>query len=137
MLAPGIASVFLLGVFWKRTTPAAGLTALSTGFVLGMTRLALTIFKGNLNAEALYYRVFVQPNWLHYEIYLFFLCILVLVVVSFFTKPASEAKLAGLTFGSISKEQRAETRASYSNWDVAHSVIIIGVILAFYIYFWN
>ncbi len=137
LLAPGIASVFLLGIFWKRATPAAGLTALSTGFTLGMTRLALNVFRARLNADALYYRIFVEPNWLHYEIYLFFLCIVVLVIVSFFTKRASDEKLAGLTYSSISKEQKAETRASYSNWDLVHSFIIIGVILAFYIYFWK
>jgi len=137
LLAPGIASVFLLGVFWKRTTPTAGLTTLITGFVLGMTRLGFTIFIDRLNPEALYYKIFVAPNWLHYEIYLFAVCIILLIVVSFFTERASDEKLQGLTFASSSREQRAATRASWSKWDVIHSVIIISVVIAFYIYFWR
>jgi SSS family solute:Na+ symporter len=38
LLAPGIASVFLLGVISRRTTPKAGFYGLIIGFALGMTR---------------------------------------------------------------------------------------------------
>ncbi|MBN2349491.1 MAG: sodium:solute symporter [Bacteroidales bacterium] len=136
LLAPGIASVFLLGVFWKRTTPAAGFTGLATGFVLGMTRLGLKVFENGINAESLIYKVFLAPNWLHYEIYLFFLCILVIVIVSLLTKPLEKAKLVGVTYGTATAEEKIETRASWNNWDVAHSVIILTIIIVFYIYFW-
>jgi SSS family solute:Na+ symporter len=136
LLAPGIASVFLLGVFWKRTTPAAGFSGLATGFVLGMTRLGLKIFEGSVNPEGFIYRIFLAPNWLHYEIYLFILCLAVIVVVTIFTKPLPKERLAGLIFGSASPEQKAETRASWNKWDIINSAIIISVIVAFYIYFW-
>ncbi len=136
LLAPGIASVFLLGVFWKRTTPAAGFTGLITGFVLGMTRLAMSIFSGYVNPGSIMYQMFLAPNWLHFSIYLFFLCIVVIVLVSLFTKPATEAQLAGVTFGSGTAEQKRETRESWNKWDIIHSVIILGVITLFYIYFW-
>jgi solute:Na+ symporter, SSS family len=36
ILAPGIAAAFLLGILSKKTTPAAGLTGLLTGFIIGM-----------------------------------------------------------------------------------------------------
>jgi len=138
LLAPGIASAFLLGVIWKRTTPAAGLTALITGFTLGTTRLVFNVFTDHFtNAETIYYRIFIEPNWLHYEIYNFFICIVLLIVVSLFTKRASDEKLAGLTFASSTPEQRAETRASWNKWDVINTVIILAVIVAFYIYFWK
>jgi SSS family solute:Na+ symporter len=136
LLAPGIASVFLLGVFWKRATPAAGFAGLSTGFVLGMTRLASNVFSGYINPDGLLYRVFLAPNWLHYSIYLFFLCIAVIVMVSLFTKPADRSKTVGLTFGSATPEQLAETRASWNKWDVIHTVIILSITILFYIYFW-
>ncbi len=136
LLAPGIASVFLLGVFWKRATPAAGFAGLMTGFVLGMTRLASNVFASYIDPDSLMYRLFLQPNWLHYSIYLFFLCILVIVVVSFFTKAADRSKTVGLTYGSASPEQKLETRASWNKWDVIHTVIILSITLAFYIYFW-
>jgi solute:Na+ symporter, SSS family len=136
LLAPGIASVFLLGVFWKRATPAAGFAGLMTGFVLGMTRLASNVFESYLDPTGFMYTVFLQPNWLHYSIYLFFLCIVVIVVVSFFTKPADRSKTVGLTYGSASPEQKAETRASWNKWDVVHTAIILTITIAFYIYFW-
>ena len=38
-LAPPITAVFLLGIFWKRINGNGALTALVSGFVLGMTKL--------------------------------------------------------------------------------------------------
>jgi SSS family solute:Na+ symporter len=138
LLAPGIASVFLFGVFWKRTTGAAGLTALITGFTLGMTRLIFNIFGDRItNTDAFYYKIFIGTNWLHYEIVNFLICIAILVFVSLFTRREDEAKIAGLTYASSTAEQRAETRASFNKWDVIHTVIILSVIVAFYIYFWS
>ena len=136
LLSPGIASVFLLGVFWKRATPAAGFSGLLTGFVLGMTRLAANVLEPYINPDGLFYMIFLRSNWLHYSIYLFFLCIVVIVVVSFFTKPADASKTVGLTYGSANEEQKKETRESWNRWDVIHTVIILGVIVLFYIYFW-
>ncbi len=136
LLAPGIASVFLLGVFWKRATPSGGFAGLATGFALGMTRLATNVFSDHMNPDGLFYKIIQQPNWLHYSIYLFFLCIVVIVVVSFFTKPGDASKTVGLTYGSATPDQIAETRASWNRWDVVHTAIILSVIAAFYIYFW-
>jgi len=136
LISPGIASVFLLGVFWKRATPAAGFSGLMTGFVLGMTRLAANIFEAGINPDGLFYKIILQHNWLHYSIYLFFLCIVIIVVVSFFTKPADASKTVGLTYGSANEEQKRETRSSWNRWDIFHTIIILGVITLFYIYFW-
>ena len=136
LLAPGIAAVFLLGIISKRTTPSAGFGGLLIGFVLGMTRLGLKIFADALNPDGIIYSTFVAPNWLHFEIALFVIVILSMVVISYFTKPADYVAIKGLTFGSASKEQFAEVRDSYSKWDVVHSIIIIGIVIAFYTYFW-
>jgi SSS family solute:Na+ symporter len=137
LLAPGIAAVFALGILSKRTTPAAGITGLVVGFTLGMTRLLLKILAGALNPDGLIYSVFVAPNWLHYEIALFIIVIVTMIVVSYFTPKADEARIRGLYLGSQSAEERAITRASWNKWDVINSAIIITVIIAFYIYFWN
>jgi SSS family solute:Na+ symporter len=136
LLAPGIASVFLLGVLSKRTTPAAGFYGLVIGFVLGMTRLGLKIFVDYLNPDGLLYTLFVAPNWLHYEIILFFIVIASMIVISMVTKPSDAVLIKGLTIGSASPEQRLEVRNSYNHWDVINSLIIIAITLAFYAYFW-
>jgi solute:Na+ symporter, SSS family len=136
LLAPGIAAVFLLGILSKRTTPAAGLWGLLIGFTLGMTRLLLNVFSGHIEETSLLYKVFLSHNWLHYEIYLFFLVIISMVIISYFTKAKDPLSISGLTLGTASPEQRAETRASYNHWDVINSAIIITIILVFYAYFW-
>ncbi len=136
LLAPGIAAVFLLGIISKKTTPTAGFTGLVVGFILGMLRLGLNIYYGDTVGEGFIYDLIVAPNWLHYEIALFFVIIALMIVVSFFTTSADPAKIQGLYLGSATAEQRALTRASWSKWDVINSAIIIAFIIAFYIYFW-
>lgn len=136
LLAPGIAAVFLLGIASKKTTPMAGLIGLLTGFILGMTRLALKIFAGGISHESVIYKVFLAPNWLHYEIALFFLVIIIMIVTSMVTPKANPLAIKGLYVGSATAEEKAVTRASWNNWDLFFSGIIIVVIVAFYAYFW-
>jgi SSS family solute:Na+ symporter len=62
--------------------------------------------------------------------------ILVIMVVSRFTKAATAEQLQGLTFSSITSEQRAASRASWNNWDLFHTGVILALTVAFYIYFW-
>jgi SSS family solute:Na+ symporter len=114
----------------------AGLIGLISGFVLGMTRLALKVFGGGIGTDSIIHKVFLAPNWLHYEIALFFIVIAIMVVTSMVTKRAEPAAIRGLYFGSATAEEKALTRASYSNWDLLFSGLIIAVIIVFYIYFW-
>ncbi len=137
LLAPGIAAAFLLGILSKKTTPAAGLTGLLTGFVIGMTRLGFMIFKSHINPDSFIYTVFIETNWLHYEIINFAIVIITMIIVSYFTKRIDETKITGLYLGSATAEQKAITRASWNNWDVILSAIIIAVVIWFYAYFWN
>ena len=102
-----------------------------------MIRLTFNIFADSVPEDTWYHAIWVAPNWLHYEIYLFGICLLVIFMVSFFTERASDEKLVGVTYFSSTPEQRAATKASYSNWDVINSIIIIGIIVAFYIVFWR
>ncbi|MCU0474275.1 MAG: sodium:solute symporter [Bacteroidales bacterium] len=136
LLAPGIAAVFLLGITSRKTTPKAGLYGLIAGFTLGMTRLTLKVFAGGIGHDSIIYKVFLAPNWLHYEIALFFIVIVLMIIISMVTPKADPVAIRGLYFGSATAEEKAVTRASYNNWDLVFSGIIIAVIIAFYIYFW-
>ncbi|HOB83863.1 MAG TPA: sodium:solute symporter [Bacteroidales bacterium] len=136
LLAPGIAAVFLLGIASKKTTPQAGFIGLLTGFILGMTRLAFKVFGSGLSHDNFFYKVFLQANWLHYEIIIFFLIIIMMIVISMFTRKADPAAIRGLYVGSATAEEKALTRASWNNWDLLFSGLIIVVIIGFYIYFW-
>jgi SSS family solute:Na+ symporter len=136
LLSPGIAAVFVLGVFWKGATAAGGLAGLVVGFVLGMLRLTLRVFESSLDPNGIVYRVVVGPNWLHYCVFLFLLSLAVIWVVSKFTPDPTRKMIEGLTYGSATPAQLAETRASWNHWDVIHSLVVVGVVVAFYAYFW-
>lgn len=217
LLAPAIASVFLLGVFWRRTTQNGAFWGMIAGFGLGMFRLVLNIKYGlvgkvgsmaksilyinsekaqsdmlddltsignkitrnfpadlgatlsekvnaatnaiaNLTAEGkayaselltqvkagadqyyaetggIIYKI-AAINWLHYTVLLFFFCIVAMVVVSLLTKAPSQEQLK-YTYAASSAEEKSAVRASWNIWDVIHTIIILGIIVAFYIYFW-
>jgi SSS family solute:Na+ symporter len=136
LLAPGIAAVFLLGILSKKITPKAGFYGLVIGFILGMSRLTLNVFKEDMNPDGLLYRIILAPNWLHYEVIIFFIIIASIILISFVTPKADYAAIKGLTIGSASKEQIAEVKASYNYWDVINSAVIIVLTLLFYYYFW-
>jgi len=136
LLAPGIAAVFLLGIISKKTTPSAGFYGLVIGFVIGMVRLAINVFKGSFAEGTFIYDIFIKMNTYHYEGYIFAIVIISMILISYFTKVKDAAAIQGLTVGSATAEQRAEVRASWNKWDVINSAIIITVILVFYAYFW-
>ena len=138
VLAPGIAAAFLLGITWKRTSAKGGMWGLITGLVIGLTRLSANIFySNNLNAgESLFKYIFYDVNWLFFWGWMFLLCIVVIVVVSLFTEAPSAQKIHGLVFGTATPDQKAASRASWNHWDIIHTVIILSITVAFYIYFW-
>lgn len=142
VLAPGIAAAFLLGVCWKRTTAQGGMWALISGLVIGLARLGAKIYYENAgvlpggDTSNLFQYLFYDVNWLFFCGWMLVFCLLVAVVVSMFTKAPDPAKIQGLVFGTSTAEQRAATRASWNAWDVINSVIILGITVAFYIYFW-
>ena len=140
VLAPGIAAAFLMGVCWKRATAKGGMWGLIAGLVIGITRLCSKIYYSNaaeLPGNQNWFKwMFYDSNWLFFCGWMLVFCILVVVVVSLFTKAPEEEKIRGLVFGTSTAEQKAATRASWNAWDVIHTVIILGITVAFYWYFW-
>lgn len=135
LLAPGIAATFLLGVFSKRVNHHGAFWGLLTGMFLGLLRLFLNVIK--VPDGTLLHTIFLSHNWLHYCIYLFLLCIVVILVVSYLTAKPNEEKTKSLTIYTITKEDRKEIRSTWNKWDVIHTVIIVGFIVWFYAYFWK
>lgn len=137
LLAPSIAAVFMLGIFSRGVTPHSGLIGIIAGFVLGMTRLVLQATHEMYGIQwPGVVQTFVDINWLYFSFLLFvFTCVLIFAV-SVFTKKASPEQLAGLTYGSVTKEQDAATRASFGFWEIFHTGVVLAIIAAIYIYFW-
>jgi len=136
LLAPGIAAVFLLGILSKRTTPAAGFYGLVIGFVLGMIRLGINVFKERIAEGNIIHDVFIKTNTYHYECWLFGIVVISMIIISYLSKAKDAASIQGLTIGSSTAAQRAEVRDSWNKWDVINSAVIITIVLIFYAYFW-
>lgn len=131
-LAPPIAAVFLLGVFFKRINGQGALTAMIVGIILGIMKLTLELFQGNLSG-ILY--DFATINFLYFCIYLFLFSIVIMVVVSLLTPKPGEEQIKGLTFATTVAKDRAASRASWNKWDVILSLIVVAIIVSVFIYF--
>jgi len=138
VLAPGIAAAFLLGITWKRASAKGGMWGLLAGMIIGLTRLGAKVYYSSAvePAQNWFKYVFYDVNWLFFCGWMFLFCIIVVTVVSLFTKAPSSEKIQGLVFGTATAEQKAETRASWNKWDILHTCIILAITAAFYIYFW-
>jgi len=137
LLAPSIAAVFMLGIFSRGVTPHSGLIGIATGFVVGMSRLVLQATHEMYHIEwPGLVQAFVDINWLYFSFLLFaFTCVLIFAV-SAVTPKASPEQLAGLTYGSVTKEQDAADRATFGFWEIFHTGAILAIIAGIYIYFW-
>jgi SSS family solute:Na+ symporter len=131
-LAPPIAAVFLLGIFFKRLNAKGAYTAMVIGFVLGLIKLTLELFQTSLTG-VLY--DFATINFLYFCIYLFLFSIIVMVVVSMLTAPPTDDKVRGLTFSTTVAEDRAASRASWNSLDVVLSLIVLLIIISIFVYF--
>jgi SSS family solute:Na+ symporter len=140
VLAPGIAAAFLLGILSKRVTPKGGMWGMIAGFVIGIIRLAAKVYytseAGAAAADNGFKYLFFDTNWLFFSGGMLVVCMLMIVGISAFTPAASAGKIQGLTFGSVTPEQKAVSRASWNRWDVIHTCIILTITILFYIYFW-
>ena len=105
-ISPPIASCFILGILWTRLNGAGALSSLLTGFVMGTVRFVLEISDraagGRYTSPAI--RWLVDMNFLHYAIFMFVVCSLVLIVVSLMTPAPERRKLAGLTFATVDEK---------------------------------
>ena len=138
VLAPGIASAFLLGICWKRTSAKGGMWGLISGMIIGLTRLGAKVYCSNVAyaSDRMFKYLFYDLNWLFFCGWMFLACIIIVVVVSLCTEAPDPKKIQGLVFGTSTPEQRAATRASWNKWDVINSIIILALTASFYIYFW-
>ncbi len=131
-LAPPIAAVFLLGVFFKRINGKGALAAMVAGFIIGMIKLTTELFQNDLTGVL---HQFATINFLYFCIYLFLFSIALMVIVSLFTPKPDDEHIKGLTFATTVAEDRAASRASWNKRDVILSLIIVAIVVAVFIYF--
>ena len=138
-LAPPIFVVFFLGIFSKRLNAKGCLSALIVGFALGLFRLAVDtpvkLIKDFSYAEGSFFWVMNNIYFQYYSLIIFLVCIGVMVLVSYLTEEPAYSKINGLTYGTLTDEDRRTSRASWNKWDVIASGAVLVAILAAYLYF--
>ena len=141
-LAPPIFVVFFFGVFNKRLNALGCLWALIIGFVIGVFRLVVDTpvslrLAGYENGYTYGSFLWVVNNiyFQYYSVLITLISLIVMVVVSYATAPPSDAQLTGLTYATITPEQRRESRASWSTIEVVGSAVVVSAIIGAYLYF--
>src|SRR5438552_2255216 len=141
-LAPPIFTVFVFGIFNKRLNSKGCLAALLAGFVLGVFRLAVDTpvslhLAGFADGYAPGSFLWIVNNlyFQYYSLFIFIISVVVMVVVSYATAPPAPEQVAGLTYGTVTTEDRAQSRASWSGREVIASAVVLVLILAAYVYF--
>jgi len=114
---PGIATMFLLGILWKRTTQAGALTA-------GLLTIPLSLFL----ESAIPNMPFLDRTGL-----VFWICIAVCVIVSLATKAKPESELTGLIWNKESLQLPPEQRSLMRG--LRRPVIWWALVMAMVLYF--
>jgi len=141
-LAPPIFVVFFFGVFWKRLNAQGALAAMVVGFIIGIFRMLVDTpvtmklkgFEGGYTPGSFLW-ICNNINFQYFSVLITIVSAVVMVVVSYLTAAPSEEKIRGLTFATQTAEDRATSRASWSRWDLAASVLVLLLILLAYLYF--
>jgi SSS family solute:Na+ symporter len=137
-LAPPIFVVFFFGIFMKRLNGPGCLATLITGFAMGLFRLAVDTpvkLMGTSYAEGSFLWVVNNIFFQYYSLLITLVCIVVFIAVSFATRRPDYAQIKGLTFSTMTAEEKRATRNTWNSKDVVLSILMVLAIIAIYIYF--
>ena len=132
-IAPPITAVFLFGIIWKRVNARGAFATLIFGLVVALLRIVLEL---NAAPEGSgFIHTFATMNFAHFGIFNFIGCAIVCTLVSLSAPAPSLESIQGLTFGSLSQEQKAAAKNSYGKFDIALSVFLVFIVLCILSYF--
>ena len=132
-ISPPIAAVFLIGIAWKRVNAEGAIASLISGFVLGMARLVAELNKDSLN-EWLYW--YADINFLHFAIFLFVVCTVILVIVSLLTPEPSVEQVEDLTVSTITTNKKEASGSSlWIKKDRLLSIVLFFIVCFLWWYF--
>jgi solute:Na+ symporter, SSS family len=141
-LAPPIFVVFFLGVFFKRMNAQGALWAMIVGFLLGIFRMIVDTpvalgLSGLQNGYTPGSLLWIVNNiyFQYFSVLITIVSAIVMVVVSHVTAEPDYLKIRSLTFETVTEEDKARTRASWSWKEVAGSAVVLACILGAYLYF--
>lgn len=131
-IAPPITAVFLMGILWKRTNARGAITTLYFGLFIGAFRIVLELIQGDLPAFLEWYAT---VNFAHFAIFNFLSCVLVCILTTLTAPAPSLEKIEGLTFGTLTDQQKLANRDSFNIWDVLISALLLVIVITILVYF--
>ncbi|OMP32806.1 sodium:solute symporter [Mangrovimonas sp. DI 80] len=138
-IAPPVTAVFLLGIIWKRVNSQAAITTLMTGLVLLILRLGSEIYyqpqiASGETVDSIMFS-FASINFAHMAIFMFIFSVILCVTVSLATGAPNYEKISGLSFGTLTAEDKAASKGSYATIDIVLSVLLVVIVVAILSYF--
>jgi len=147
-ISPPISACFILGILWPRLNGSGAIASLLTGFVMGATRFLMELadHAGGAHFESPVARWLIDMNFLHYAIFMFVVCSVVLIAVSMITPAPDRKRLAGLTFATVGDKMETvavgipvrkpahETPAEHAV-NVVFSLLLLATVVGLWIYF--
>src|SRR5438309_1578186 len=103
-ISPPIAACFVFGILWPRLNGQGAISSLLVGFVLGASRFGLEVLDKTAQYKSGAIRWLVDMNFLHYAIFMFVVCSIVLIGVSMMYPAPDRKKIAGLTFATVGEK---------------------------------
>jgi solute:Na+ symporter, SSS family len=137
-LAPPIFVVFFFGIFMKRLNGPGCIATLLTGFLMGLFRLAVDTpvkLMGTAYTEGSFLWIINNIFFQYYSLLITVICIIVFIAVSYATPAPDYAKIGGLTYSTLTPEDRHESRKTWNWKDALMAVLLIVAILSIYFYF--
>ena len=138
-IAPPVTTVFLLGIIWKRVNSKAAITTLLAGLVLLILRLGSEIYyQPEINAGTEvsgFLFQFASVNFAHMAIFMFIFSVALCIAVTLATSPPDYVRIKGLSFGTLSPEDRINSKDSYSTIDIVLSVLLVVIVIGILSYF--
>ncbi|MGB0173194.1 MAG: sodium:solute symporter [Flavobacteriaceae bacterium] len=140
-IAPPVTAVFLLGIIWKRVNAQAAISTLIAGLVLLVLRLSSEIYyQADISAGAVHDNLmygFATINFAHMAIFMFLFSVALCISVSLATSPPDYKRISGLSFGTLTKEHKLESKGSYDTIDVVLSFVLVAIVVGILMYFTN
>jgi solute:Na+ symporter, SSS family len=145
-ISPPIAACFVLGILWPRLNGQGAISSLLAGFVLGAFRFIAELMAAQGTQFSGLMEWLVKMNFLHYAIFMFVVCCVILVGVSLATPAPDRRKLAGLTFATVDEKMEvipvgtpvrkpAHETAAEHRINIAFSLLLLATVIGLWIYF--
>lgn len=126
-ISPPIAAVFLFGLFYKWINATGAIVSLWVGFFIGVLRLVLEFMSNEgaiIVAEDSLLGLFLGINFLHFALFLFLFCALVLMAVSKMGQAQSPEFLELVTF----QKRTAGVKFKWSSDSILTIILIVAVL---------